>query len=283
MIEKKLTRLLSKRSVHVLLGVAAFNAITTSAQADVCFPTPIALPGLSGVPIWEGNAGVVRTELNEPRWAAAPLVQFENDITGVAGLYRVMVDSTDATLVVSFQAPTDPDVASAADEIYFGFTTDGTGGSLARAIGILLNGAGATDPQAASIIVQQNYNSTTGWAAVLSAPSWLHDAAVWRNNVDGDAAWGINFKIDLAGAGLSATNPFKIQIAMHKQDELAGTGIDYSTPPYGTNARLAGTLLINDPANWATASAINSGCPTASRSPPTKSAPTSTSVASPLR
>jgi len=34
--------------------------------------TPVALPGLSGPPQWKGT-GVVRTELNEPRWAAAPL------------------------------------------------------------------------------------------------------------------------------------------------------------------------------------------------------------------
>jgi len=252
---------LSKRLVPFSLGTAALAAFATPAHADVCFPTPIALPGLTGVPIWEGNAGVVRTELNEPRWAAAPLTSFDNDVTGNQGLYRILVDSGYSELVVSFQAPTDPGVPSSADEIFFGFTTDGTGSSLARAIGIQVNGVGSTDPLPATSIVQQTYSSTTGWSAFLGAPAWLKDTAVWRNNVSGDAAaWGINFKIDLVGAGLSSENPFKIQLAMRKENESAATNLDYSTPPYGPNARLAGTLLINDPTQWASAVAINSGC-----------------------
>jgi hypothetical protein len=214
---------LSKRAVRIFLGTAALAAFATPARADVCFPTPIALPRLSGVPLWEGSSGVVRTELNEPRWAAAPLTQFDNDITGEQGLYRLLVDSSYSQLVVSFQAPTDPGVPSGADEIFFGFTTDGTGGSLARAIGIQVNGVGSTDPLPATTIVQQTYNSTTGWSAFLGAPAWLKDAAVWRNTVSGDAAWGINFKIDLTGAGLSAENPFKIQLAMRKENESAAT------------------------------------------------------------
>jgi hypothetical protein len=253
------TKFFGRLPVQALLTAVALSAVSSPALADVCFPTPGILPGLSGVPTWEG-AGIVRTELNEPRWAAAPQTAFDSDVTGNEGLYRIMVDPSDTQLVVSFQAPTDLDVPSNADQIYFGFTTDGTGGTVARAIGIQVNGTGATDPLPAISIVQETYNSTTGWAALSGAPMWLKDAAVWRNNVDGDAAWGINFKIDLAGAGLSPTTPFKIQMAMHKQDESAGTGIDLSTPPYGGNARLAGTLLINDPTQWASAVAINSGC-----------------------
>ena len=134
---------LSKRLVRFSLATVALAAIASPARADVCFPTPIALPGLSGVPIWEGSLGVVRTELNEPRWAAAPLTQFDNDVSGKQGLYRFLVDSSNSQLVVSFQAPTDPGVPSNADETYFGFTTDGTGGTLARAIGIQVNGVGS--------------------------------------------------------------------------------------------------------------------------------------------
>ena len=105
---------LSRGVAQVLLTTAALAAITTSAHADVCFPTPVALPGLSGVPLWKGN-GVLRAELNEPRWAAAPLTWFASDPTGADGLYRIMVDSAYSELSVSFQAPTDLGSVSNAD------------------------------------------------------------------------------------------------------------------------------------------------------------------------
>src|SRR6187551_2781245 len=92
------------RLVPLLLGAAALSAIASPARADVCFPNPGVLPGLSGIPIWK-TPGIVRVELNEPRWAAAPQLGFDNDVTGNDGLYRIMVDPTDSTLVVSFQAP----------------------------------------------------------------------------------------------------------------------------------------------------------------------------------
>jgi len=249
----------SLRAAPLLLGVAALSLISGSARADVCFPVPGALPGLSGVPIWKAP-GVVRTELNEPRWAAAPQLGFDSDATGNEGLYRIMVDAADSTLVVSFQAPTDLGTPSNADVIYFGFTTDGTTGAQAKGVAIQVNGSGGTDPSDAAVIQQQNYNAGT-WTSPLGAPSWLKDASVWRNIVTGDATWGINFKVDLASAGLSATSAFKILLAMHKEDEVTpALSVNLSTPDPAGNPLLPGTLFINNPAQWATATAINAGC-----------------------
>ncbi|HKO49801.1 MAG TPA: MYXO-CTERM sorting domain-containing protein [Polyangiaceae bacterium] len=214
---------------------------------------------MSGIPIWKAP-GFVRAELNEPRWAAAPQLAFENDVTGNEGLYRIMVDPTSSTLVVSFQAPTDLGSPSNADVIYFGFTTDGTVGAQAKAVAIQVNGTGASDPSDALVIQRNDYNAGA-WTSLSGAPTWLKDASVWRNNVAGDAAWGVNFKVDLAAAGLSATSAFKVQLAMHKEDEVPpALSVNISTPDPGANALLAGTLLINNPANWANAVAINSGC-----------------------
>jgi MYXO-CTERM domain-containing protein len=247
------------RQASLLLGTAALSAISSLARADVCFPNPGVLPGLSGIPIWKAP-GVVRSELNEPRWAAAPQLGFDNDPSGNEGLYRIMVDPTDSTLVVSFQAPTDLATPSNADVIYFGFTTDGTVGALAKSVAIQVNGSGATDPTDAAVIQQHNYNGGT-WSSPLGAPTWLKDPSVWRNNLAGDAAWGINFKVDLAAAGLSAASAFKIQLALHKADEVTpALSVNLSTPDPGANALLAGTLLINNPNQWANALAINGGC-----------------------
>jgi len=249
----------SLRLGPIVLGAATLAAISGSARADVCFPIPGVLPGLSGIPIWK-TPGVVRTELNEPRWAAAPQLGFDSDPTGNEGLYRIMVDPTDSTLVVSFQAPTDLGTPTNADVIYFGFTTDGTTAAHTKGVAIQVNGSGATDPSDASVIQQQNFNAGT-WTSPLGAPTWLKDPSVWRNNVAGDAAWGINFKVDLGLAGLSASSAFKIQLALHKADEVTpALSVNVSTPDPGLNALLPGTLFINDPTKWATALAINAGC-----------------------
>lgn len=247
------------RAAPLLIGAATLSLFSASAQADVCFPVPGVLPGLSGIPNWKAP-GVVRTELNEPRWAAAPQLGFDSDPTGGEGLYRIMVDAANSTLVVSFQAPTDLGTPTNADAIYFGFTTDGTTANQAKGVVIQVNGSGGTDPTDAAVIQQQNYNAGT-WTSPLGAPTWLKDASVWRNNVAGDAAWGINFKVDLATAGLSATSAFKILLALHKEDEVTpALSVNLSTPDPGANPLLSGTLFINNPAQWATATAINAGC-----------------------
>src|SRR5882724_4288464 len=175
----------TQRVIHLLLGSAALSAVASPALADQCFPTPVALPGLSGVPIWEGATGFVRTELNEPRWAAAPQTGFASDGTGNEGLYRIMVDPTYTELTVSYQAPTDLGTPSAADVVYFGFTTDGLGGNSAKGVAIQVNGSGATDPTDASTIQQHNYDvaGSPQWTSPPVAPAWLTNAAVWRNNV----------------------------------------------------------------------------------------------------
>jgi hypothetical protein len=251
---------LSRYAAQILLGTAALAAFASPAHADVCFPTPVALPGLSGVPLWKGN-GVLRAELNEPRWAAAPLTWFASDPTGTDGLYRIIVDSAYSELSVSFQAPTDLGSVSNADVIYFGFTTDGVAGALAKGISISANNSGTVDPADAALVQEYTYDGSL-WSSPLGpAPSWLKAASVWRNNAAGDAAWGINIKVDMGAAGLSPSMAFKIFLGMHKQDELdTSKSVNLSTPDPGSNALLPSTLFIADPVNWANAVAINSGC-----------------------
>jgi hypothetical protein len=246
------------RAAPLLIGAATLSLISAPAQAEVCFPIPGSLPGLNGVPNWKAP-GVVRTELNEPRWAAAPQLGFDSDPTGTEGLYRIMVDAAHSTLVVSFQAATALGTPTNADAIYFGFTTDGTTGAQAKGAIIQVNGSGGTDPSDASVIQQQNYNAGT-WTSPLGAPDWLKDASVWRNAGSG-AAWGINFKVDLSKVTVNVHNPFKILLALHNEDEVTpALSVNLSTPDPGVNPLLAGTLFINNPAQWATAAAIDAGC-----------------------
>ena len=243
------------------LLAAALLLGTSTSLGQVCFPTPVALPGLSGPPNWVAP-GVVRPELNEPRWAAAPQLGFESDATGLEGLYRIIYDPAASQLSVSFQAPTDPGVLSGADSIYFGFTTDGTTATLAKAVRINLPPAG-TDPILATNFQRHVYNAggAPPWVSSLGRPDWipLNTASAWRS--DATAAWGINFKVDLVAAGINPANPFKIMLAMHKRDEAAApAGVNVWTPDPGANPLLTGTLIIQNPTLWSNAAAPSAGC-----------------------
>lgn len=258
----------------VLIGVLALLLPSESvAQNETCFPKPVALPGLSGPPDWT-SPGTVRDELNEPRWAAAPQLGFTSDPTDAEGSYRILVNAAHTELSVSFQAPTDPDVISNADSIYFALTTDGVSGTLAQGVRIHLPNSG-TDPVDVSGNAQlYTYDAGGGgWSSPLgTSPPWLKEAAAWRT--DPTTAWGVNFKIDLTEATIASLNlsaPFKVMFAMHKRDEAAGVGINLWTPDPGclTNdppgscvkSLHSGTLLIDDPSEWVDALAIDSGCP----------------------
>ncbi len=278
-----------RRVTFALLAAGLSFLSSSTVAAQTCFPTPVALPGLSGPPNWLG-AGVVRTELNEPRWAAAPQTPFAlNGALGAEGWLRVMTDAGFTQLSVSFQAPTDLDSASGNDIIYFGFTTDGVTGMHARAVSIPVAPASMANPNPVPItagIVEHVYDGTqpaaSRWTSTPGIPAWLVTPASWTD--DPTAAWGINFKMVFADAGLTAATPFsnstsfKIMFAMHKRDEgTATTETDPNlqpsvnmwtpAPPNATAAGvvpssdlLAGTLVILEPTAWATATAVNAGC-----------------------
>ena len=270
------------------------------AQADVCFSKPVLLPGLEGPPDWI-TPGTVRTELNEPRWAAAPQLGFESDDTDSEGVYRLVMNEANTEISVSFQVPMDPGNPSNADVIYFGFTKDGVSASLATAvrIGLTTNG---TDPVAPTNVRAYSYDvaATPQWkpAPPLTKPDWLKEPAAWRN--DATAAWGINFKVDLTAPSLGSidvTAPLKILLAMHVRDELtSANSFNPSTPnpacagPGCPYPLLAGTLFIRDPVNWATTAALNAGCSgsvsisgtqlgTTNQAPPGSPAPNSVNTA----
>ncbi len=237
------------------------------AWAQNCFRTPSPLPGLSGPPNWS-ETGTRRTELNEPRWAAAPQTGFDSDDTDTEGFYRILVNSDHTELSVSFQAPVDPGSPTAADEVYFGLTRDGTSGTIAAAVRLHLPASGS-DPVPITEMRGYKYNGSWTTEAINAQPTWLKAPAGWIG--DPTAAWGINFKVDLtdpALAGIDLTSDIKLMLAMHIRDESdPAASLNPSTPnrdcvgvgcPYDLHED---TLLIDNSANWATFSAFKAGCP----------------------
>jgi hypothetical protein len=236
----------------------ALVAWTNSAAADICIHTPGAVPGLSGPPIWAtGSPGVIRTDLNDPRWAASPLQAFPQDVTANEAAYRILQNGTQ--LSVSLQNMFDtPD---AQDSVYFGFTAGGTVAHLAR----IYLPAGATDPVAVpnGNISYWDRSGGTWSAEQFGLPPWLKDSALpagvsgisaWVNLGGG---WAINLKADLTGV----SGDYRTFLAV--QQHTAGTSPPYYLPDYpGATALLAGTIAPQDPAAWELTTALGTACST---------------------
>jgi len=62
------------------------------AGAQECLLTPVAVPGLNGLPYWYSAPGKVeRSELDDPRWAGGPLRSMGSNASSSAG-FRVLRD-----------------------------------------------------------------------------------------------------------------------------------------------------------------------------------------------
>src|SRR5687767_7825327 len=96
--------------VAVCTATLSLGAFASEARAQECLLGPAVLPGQSGPPQWFGTAGATdwRPELNDPRWAGAPVRMFVNTsaISAVDDAqYRVLLSGN--KLYVSIQVVTD--------------------------------------------------------------------------------------------------------------------------------------------------------------------------------
>jgi MYXO-CTERM domain-containing protein len=242
----------------LLFGVLECTALPASAQ--LCVQRAVALPGLSGGP--HGSAAdasdTLMPEQADPRWLAAPRRSFESDVTSVRGAVRVLVDSEAGELNVELAAFDDGE-ASNADAVYFGFTTDGTAGTLAKAVKLPMPTLGVS-PRAVTSVQTLSYDvgGAQAWNTSLGAADWLVEPVAYAGDT---SPWAFYFKVDLALAGLSSEAPFRMMLAVHMQNESTpAESIDLSTPDPGAEPLVAGTLIVEDPTKWAETSALADGC-----------------------
>lgn len=228
-------------------------------QRNICFPTPVGVFGLCGAPQWLSGDSV-RTELDEPRWGAAPIHGFDSDITKANAGYRIMVDAGFTQLSVSFQALAELNAPGPNDAVFFGISTSSTTARVVR-INLPLN-APTNGPVAATN--GQNYtfdaSAPMPWQAGpgIAPVPWLIDPAGWSNGAQ-DADWGINFKVDLWAAGISPETPFRIFLAIRTIDESTSNAVLLSTPPSG-GSTVPDTPIPIDPTTWTQALPPNAGC-----------------------
>jgi hypothetical protein len=251
-----------------LVGFLTIVALQSRALAQVCFPPPAAVPGLPGAPDWSSAASTKRSDLDEPRWGAAPITSFASDVSGsLEGAYRALYDAAAGELVVSMQALTDlGGAASGADTLYFGFSTN-AGATTAHAVRVdLIPPTGAADPKTLSSFTRYEYTVGGGWTTpdgvlpIATPPSWMVVPRAWVEPGSG-ADWGVNFRVNLVAAGLGSGDAFKIAFGLHIQDEGGAGSVDLTSPDVGVAGAVA-DLVTNPhtPTTWLSASAANGGC-----------------------
>lgn len=233
-----------------------------TARANLCAPPPTSVPGLPGAPSWTGTPPI-RTDLNEPRWAAGPLTSFASDATYNEGHFRIMTNAARDRLFVSMQTSNDHGTPTATDQVFFGLAKEVSGTyPIAQAVRIRVNpGSAPGNFIPANDFRLYSYDATWTTSDMVTPPGWVLDPAVWSNAPGDGVDWGINFVINLTDLGISPTDEFKLLLAMTIRDETNGNDSTISTltptnPTTGFNAQ----LLASSPDNWKDADTTGSGC-----------------------
>jgi hypothetical protein len=251
----------------VLAVSLAIVGTSRAAHAQECFDTPIAVPGLSGLPFWFAiGSATVRTDLDDPRWGGAPVRSLEDDPTGTEVALRTLSDGN--ILAVSLQVLTDPDGAALNDAVYLGIATS-TSGTTAHVIKINPETAGSPDPVPMNAGLSfQIWDRAGGgaWTTSTLVPSWLTtETATWRNSPAG-ATWAVNLKVDLGlvGVNVAGTSPgadFKIFYEIDVSPS-GGLATPFTTPRVTGSPVFVTARVPADPTIWATATALGTPCTT---------------------
>lgn len=263
------SRALTARARYVCCSfghLALLLLLPSTTWGNLCFPPPTFVPGLYGPPAWTGS-GTLRTDLNEPRWAASPLTDFASDLSAAEGKFRLMTNAAGDRLYVSMQTGSEAGSVSSQDRVFLGISKDSGGANnTAQAVVIRVkSGSPAGGFVAPDQFTSYSYDvgSTPQWSSSSTLPTWVEDPAVWSNSPGGDVDWGINFVVKLDELGISNTDTFKLALGMVIRDELNITNTYPRTPIESLSSEpvlLFDGNLFEDPSTWAQSAATGDGC-----------------------
>ncbi len=254
--------------LRAIVGALIVAWSPIGSAANLCSPPPTFVPGLGGPPQWTGS-GSIRTDLNEPRWAASPLTGFAyGGGNPLDGAYRLMTNAAGSRLYVSIQTSNELDVPATQDKVYFGISKDVGGGNNSADAVIIALKPGAP---AGGFIAPDSFNSLsydgTGWTNTPGAtpPGWVETPGSWSNAPGDGVDWGINFVVNLTTLGIAPTDTFKLALGLVTRDEDTGTDAYHyspgvSFPGGGVTLFGPGGNLFEDPSAWAQADSTGSGC-----------------------
>jgi hypothetical protein len=268
-------------------AITAFLLLGRVALAAQCLTTPVALPGLSGPPVWfdpGAPSPLWRAELNDPRWAGAPIytlcanLDLSSCAPGTANAqFRVLLDGT--TLYLAIQNLVD-DATTSSDAVFVGVAQRAPALG-ARAASIVLGGGSpvtvpagipsdAIAPAPAPANVVATFSATTAtlpgdWVVEKDAldpviPAWLpkigasEGIALWKGSPG--VQWAVTLKIDLTQLGYAApiTQPIRLFVGSRHVPSVCptpGSCAQVPLPNVTTNTvRGSATIIPSNPASW---------------------------------
>ncbi len=223
-------------------------AVESGASAqEVCFPTPISVPYLSGAPTWySGGLFNRRTDLNEPRWGASVPAVFYNDQGNQAvseGHFRIVRSGTN--LHFSFQNKAD-NTPSSEDLVFLAIEVPGSG---RRVAAVLPVNRGSSDPSTSTSDVadyrytMEGAETSASWKKRLAVPSWIDTGSIgtWTRQPvsDGGADWAVQWVVKAGDLGIGDATDFKLFMGMAK-------AIEGSLNPDGTTNSVVVTAPAKD-------------------------------------
>ncbi|HTQ03790.1 MAG TPA: hypothetical protein VMI54_08025 [Polyangiaceae bacterium] len=280
--------------VAVLGAAAVLTASRPAAALDPqCLTSPVALPNLSGPPVWFDPSPATstwRAELNDPRWSGAPLfnlcdnAELDSCALGSAeAQVRGLIDG--ATLYMQVLNVAD-DTQTSDDSVFVGIGLRGLAGArmvkitldtITSPISTLPTVHDATPPtpnSAGTIFWNQatNASGASAWATTLTqglppavSPamrSWLEDVATWTNSLGGPAGtkWAVTFAVDLSQFGYTAPITDTIPLFFGTR-HTPSVGAAVPLPNITTDT-VSGTdtIVPGNKANWALFSPPAAGC-----------------------
>jgi hypothetical protein len=255
-----------------VLAVLLLFARSAEAQTS-CITGPASVPGLSGAPNWFGspasssNPGGSRPDIDDPRWAGAPLLPFLGANSASAPTFRILRHGN--YLYLSYHAPLS---ASGSDRVYFGFSEGvGAADSLTQKAYLLeiqpAPAGSGPDPIPTPVLQIQKFTPGVGWSP-SATPNWIQNASTWRSPPG--LAFGMNFRIAFKTSGqtdanavfIPASRVFRAFVGVGIALEPAHT-IEYSMPPVSPLSTTFINTGIHVPADylqWAPMDGITNGC-----------------------
>lgn len=263
------------------LGLVSSGAAVS--HAAQCLTGPVALPSLSGAPVWfdPGSGGDWRATLHDPRWAGSELRPYAATVAVPLGADaslafgpRLRLLTYGGKLYVAYHATSDANGPSAGDAVYLGLSD--AAGTTAFAIHVALHAASpAGEPSTPqdTVLPKHNVGPTinvyewTGGAwspSPLSPdPSWLSSVASWTGSPGVD--WAVSFVVDPPAAGITGAlkmfwgtriNVIAPAGATPASDVLYGNVV----PATASDPSVNSTIIPSDISGWEDVDTLGTAC-----------------------
>lgn len=285
---------LALAALGIALPVQAMPCPDDAAATCECVHGPVYLPGLPGAPEWFEMSsppdGFWRPELNDPRWAGAPLVGLIQSAgtTGTESAQARVLTYGDYMYIV-VQVLADDEGPGSNDSVLFGITAGSGSQAYALRVRAVGDGSGGVAPAASSSgdpapqdnplpeppsgtsVVHWDSDASGSFASSVQQAgslSFVDQIAVWKPAaatipVGTNRNWAVTLRINKAASGLNPS-PGSIRLFVGTSVRMDRGGIpatvSYANTAPVTSGGVGSTIIPASSSNWGRYAEIGTAC-----------------------